>query len=87
MNYEIKFHKTSIKGLKKLDKQTRNRILDQLVLLSENPYNQNLSVKKMQGLDDTYRLRVGFYRVVFSIIKVELIIFVIKVGPRGDMYK
>ena len=41
----------------------------------------------MQGLKDVFRLRVGAYRVVFTIIQEEVLIYVIKIGPRGDVYK
>lgn len=37
MSYEIKFYKEAIKNLRKLDKTTRNRILDHINILSENP--------------------------------------------------
>ncbi|UHA71952.1 type II toxin-antitoxin system RelE family toxin [Paenibacillus sp. 481] len=86
MNYEIKFYKEAIKNIRKLDKATRNRILDHLHILSENPRSPELDIKKMQGIENHFRLRVGSYRVVYSIFKDQLIIVVIKVGSRGDVY-
>lgn len=87
MNYAIKFHKNAIKAIQKLDKSTRNRILDQISILSENPRSPELNTKKMQGTKNQFRLRVGSYRIVYSILNDELIIIIIRVGSRGDIYK
>jgi mRNA interferase RelE/StbE len=87
MNYEIKFLKDAFKYLQKQDLITRNRILDHLKILSEDPKHIELDIKRMQGIENQFRLRVGSYRVVYSIIDNELIIIVIKIGARGDVYK
>ena len=87
MSYEIKFYKEAYKNLHKQDNKTRNRILDHLSLISENPRDPELDIKKMQGVDNQFRLRIGSFRVVYSIHNNELIVIVIKLGPRGDVYK
>ncbi|WJH36608.1 type II toxin-antitoxin system RelE/ParE family toxin [Paenibacillus sp. CC-CFT747] len=87
MNYEVKFYKDAIKTLQKLDRVTRNRILDHINILSENPRHPELDIKKMQGVHDQFRLRIGSYRVVFSVFNDQLIVVVIRIGSRGDVYK
>ena len=87
MNYEVKFYKDALKSIRKLDPLTRNRILDHINILSENPRNPELDIKTMQGFENKFRLRVGSYRVVFSVFKDQLIIVIIRVGSRGDVYK
>ena len=87
MNYEIKFYKDTLKSIQRLDKPTRNRILDHINILSENPKHPELDIKRMQGTVNQYRLRVGSYRVIYSIFNDHLIIVIIKVGSRGDVYK
>ncbi|WNQ11943.1 type II toxin-antitoxin system RelE/ParE family toxin [Paenibacillus aurantius] len=87
MNYEVKFYKDAIKTLQKLDRVTRNRILDPINILSENPNHPELDIKKMQGVPDQFRLRIGSYRVVFSVFNDQLIVVVIRIGSRGDVYK
>jgi len=87
MNYSIEFDKSALKYLHKLDKPTRRRIIHSLQILSENPYNSELDIKRMQGTTDEFRLRVGSYRVVYSLENDKLLIYVIKIASRGDVYK
>ncbi|MBE9916448.1 hypothetical protein G8C92_20735 [Paenibacillus donghaensis] len=56
MNYEIKFLKDAFKYLQKLDSTTRNRILDHLDILAEDPRHPELDIKKMQGIENQFRL-------------------------------
>jgi mRNA interferase RelE/StbE len=67
MSYEIDLSSDSRKYLTKLDKPTRNRILDHLNILSENPRNPELDIKKLQGYLNLFRLRVGSYRILYTI--------------------
>ena len=87
MNYAIKLHNDALRYLQKQDKVTRNRILDHFDILAENPKHPELDIKKMQGVNDRYRLRVGSFRIVYSIHDNELIVIIIKIGSRGDVYK
>lgn len=87
MNYSIEFDKSAFKYLQKLDKPTRTRIVHSLQILSENPLNSELDIKRMQGTIDEFRLRIGNYRIIYSIENDKLLIYVIKIGSRGDVYK
>ncbi|NMO97719.1 type II toxin-antitoxin system RelE family toxin [Paenibacillus lemnae] len=87
MNYEIKFHKDALKNIQKLDKPTRNRILDHIHILADDPKHPELDIKKMQGVNNQFRLRIGSYRVIYSLFNDILVIVIIKVGSRGDVYK
>lgn len=75
------------KQLAKLDKNTRLRIISSLDRLREAyPIGD---IRKMQGYDDLWRLRVGDYRVVMQIDLVTAIITitVIRVGHRKEVYR
>ncbi len=86
MNYKIELSKRSIKYLNKLDQNTRRRISIHIELLSDNPRNSELDIKKLQGESSLYRLRVGNYRILYTIEDNQLIIVVINIAPRGDAY-
>ena len=44
-------------------------------------------VKRLQGQENLYRLRVGPYRIIYAVDHGELVIYVIGAGNRGDIYK
>lgn len=87
MSYSIEIDRIALKYLKKLDKPTRTRIYNHLKILSQDPYHSELDIKRMQGTTDEYRLRIGTYRVIYSVENNRLLIYIIKIGPRGDVYK
>jgi mRNA interferase RelE/StbE len=83
MKYEVKWTETSLDQLKKLDKAIADRIIDKVEKISERPFN---FVKKLKKFN-LFRLRVGDYRVIMSIEKEKMIIFVLEVGHRRVIYK
>ena len=83
MSYEITLTATSRKQFKKLEKDIQERIVKALERIRIRP---EAHVKKLIG-DLGYRLRVGEYRVILDIEKDKLIILVIKIGHRKNIYK
>ncbi len=59
-------------------------MLNAVEKLAENPYPPG--VRKLSGAQHTYRIRVGDYRIIFSIFAAELVIEIIRVGHRKDVY-
>ena len=83
MTYEIHFTDKAYKQLKKLEKDDQERIIKSLERIRIRP---EAFVTKI--IDDTgYRLRVGNYRVIIDIEKEKLIILVLMVGHRKNIYK
>jgi mRNA interferase RelE/StbE len=80
-NYHIKLTRKAEKFIKKQDKDTQKRIVKSIVELPKG------DIKKLKGMDEIYRLRVGDFRVLFEKNDQELIIIVIDVGNRGQIYK
>lgn len=81
--YEIEFSQTAEKQLFKLEKEVQIRIISTLERIRVRPYPH---VKKL--VDSPYfRLRVGMYRLILDIKEHKLIIFVIEVGHRKNIYK
>ncbi|HDF2343079.1 TPA: type II toxin-antitoxin system RelE/ParE family toxin [Morganella morganii] len=83
--YNVKFSPKAEKELKKLDNVYRKRLLNKLVLLKENP-RSGPNIKSMQGTTNRYRYRMGDIRAIYDIIDDELVVLIVKVGWRGDIY-
>ena len=85
--YSVLFKKSAQKELVKLAPKIQARVLDAISFLRLNPYSENLNIKKLKGADFLYRLRVGDYRVVYEVNENVLIITVIKLGHRKEVYR
>ena len=82
--YKIFFKKSVEKDFKKIPKKYLLKILEKIDELKINPKPDGS--EKLTGYD-LYRIRQGSYRIVYSIQDQELIIWVIKVGHRKEIYK
>ncbi len=86
--YQVKYHKRVLKFLKKQPKDVKERIIKIFDSLKQNPFNHtNFDIKPLKGFDNIFRLRIGKFRIIFEIKKTELLIYVIAIGSRGDIYK
>lgn len=85
MKYSVKLKPQAEKQLKKLDKKQAERITIAIAALAFNP--RPAASLKMSGYDDVYRLRVGDYRILYEIHDSVLLIQVVRVGHRKDVYK
>lgn len=81
--YELIYSDSALKQLEKLDKDTRERIVSVLERLRIRP--ESCDIKKLIGMPG-YRLRVGDYRVIFDMEKDKLIILVLQIGHRKNIY-
>jgi mRNA interferase RelE/StbE len=61
-------------------------VVGKIEQLAENPYAPNNNIKRLRS-ESRYRLRVGNWRVLYEIHDDILVIEVIKIGPRGGMYR
>lgn len=88
MSYRLLLHKNVTQFLEKCPVKQKQQLKQKLELLKQNPHqNKQLDIKAMQGYECLYRLRVGQYRLIYQIKQSELIVFVLKAGGRGDVYK
>jgi len=86
MCYRIEVRPSVEKTLGKIrDLRLRKRIDDAFNKLAENP--RRMGVEKMAGPENRYRFRVGDYRIIYEIHDVLLIVLILAVGDRKDIYR
>lgn len=84
-SYEIEITKTAEQQLRRLDRPVQIRLLKAIGKLSADPRPRG--VRRLKGYSDVLRVRVGAYRVIYSVEDVRLVVIVLKVGQRGDFYR
>jgi mRNA interferase RelE/StbE len=83
--YRIDFKDSARRELTALPFALRKRIDARLLFLTENP--RPVGIKKLAADEDLYRLRVGDYRIIYQIHDEVLLVLVVKVGPRREVYR
>jgi mRNA interferase RelE/StbE len=87
VKYGFDFRPAARRQLRALPQAAAMGILSALTPLGEDPRRLDADTKKLSGPDDLYRLHVGIYRVIYQIRDSELIILVVHVGHRRDVYR
>jgi mRNA interferase RelE/StbE len=82
--YRVIIKLSADKQIGRLSSRIRRRISDALDGLAENP--RPCGSKKLKGAEDLWRIRVGDYRVIYTIRDDELIVLVVRVAHRKDVY-
>ncbi len=85
MSYKVKILRGALKQLKKIPSEIQERIQIKIDDLATEP-RQN-GVKKLKGKENAYRIRVGDYRVIYDIFDDLLVVNVVEVGHRKNIYK
>ena len=81
--YSLQFKRKAIKALARINEPYYSAILNAIDALTENPRPQGS--KKLTGREG-YRIRIGTYRVIYDIFDETLIIVIVNLGSRGDVY-
>ena len=88
LSYKIFLSKQADKFLNNQKIDIKERIGSVLSKLSDNPFPiTEYEVKKLQGLINTFRIRLGYIRIVYEILKDEREINILKIDFRGSVYK
>ncbi len=83
--YQIEWKKSALRELKQLDRKSIPRVISAVESLSTGPFPSG--VRKLQGSDNTYRVRIGQYRIVYEIFQGKIVIVIIRVRHRKDAYR
>jgi mRNA interferase RelE/StbE len=84
MAYSILIERSAQKSLAKISQPFQNRIIEAIQSLADNP--RPSGVKKLTGRD-AWRLRISTYRVIYEIHDDKLVVLVISIGHRRDIYR
>ena len=85
MKYTVRMDSRTRKTLDRLPGDMHGRVLRKLNALEENP--RPFGVEKLAGPEDLYRVRVGDWRIVYAIRDQELVVIVIRIGNRREVYR
>lgn len=85
MTYEVALTPMAARALRKLDPQVRRRVQAAIELLSEEP--RPPAAKPLVGGAGEWRVRTGDYRIVYEIHERRLLVLVLRLGHRRDVYE
>jgi mRNA interferase RelE/StbE len=83
--FEIRYDARAAKELRKLDRAVARRIATAVEALASDP--RPAGVRRLTGATDLCRIRVGDYRVVYAIRDAELLVLVVRVAHRRQVYR
>jgi len=84
-SYEIEISRTAERQLKKLAEEDQLRVARAVLALTDQPRPRG--ARKLTGYDEVFRIRVGRFRVLYSVSDTRLVILVLKIGHRSDVYR
>ena len=85
MPYSILLAPSAERQLKSFSVPDQKRLAKRMKSLQDTPCPQG--VKRLTGVEDLYRIREGDYRIIYTIRDKELIILVVKIGHRREVYR
>ncbi|HEX8161879.1 MAG TPA: type II toxin-antitoxin system RelE/ParE family toxin [Pyrinomonadaceae bacterium] len=83
--FTIEWKRSAVKELRALPKEAAARILEAVEGLRADQFPAG--ARKLAGAEHTFRIREGSYRVVYSVVASRLVVEVIRVGHRKDVYR
>lgn len=83
--YEVRFKPSVAKDLRGIPRSDVRRILARIEALRDDP--RAAGSEKLVGPEAVYRVRQGVYRIVYSIHDEQVVVEVIRVGHRGEVYR
>jgi mRNA interferase RelE/StbE len=87
VKYAFRWRERAVRQLRTIPQPAAMAILRALTPLGDDPRRPGADVRKLAGYDDRYRLRVGDYRVIYDVMDAQLVILVVGVGHRREIYR
>ena len=83
--YKVELKRGPEKFIRKQSRKIQSQIISVLRKLGSNP--RPSQAKKLIGMEDLYRIRAGDYRIVYKIQNKKLIVIVVRIAHRKEVYK
>lgn len=84
-SYEVQIARRALRVLATLPRKEQQRVRAAIDLLADNPRPPGCT--KLSGEDSAYRVRVGVYRIVYEVIDDRLLVHVVRIGHRREVYR
>ncbi len=85
--YRVEFTRSAGKEFLGLRREVQEKVLESIEVIRRNPATTLVQIRKLSGLESVYRFRVGDFRVVYELRARQLVILVIKIGDRREVYR
>ena len=86
MKYRLVYSREAARYLRRLPPNRSKQIVSALESLAADARKAHPNWKRLKGDEDRWRLRIGAYRAICQLRAGELVVLVLKIGPRGDIY-
>ncbi len=83
--YKIEWKSSAVNELRRLNRLIIPRIIEAVEALSSNPFPSG--VRKLRGGEHSYRIRVGDYRVIYTVFKNQSLLQIARIRHRKDVYR
>ena len=84
--FKVTYNRQAERVMLKMPKNLAKRIRHKMAIVAQDPYGSHNNVTKLKDRPG-YRLRVGDWRVIYKIIDDQVCILVVKIAPRGSVYR
>ena len=81
----LEISRTAEQQLRSLPVEAQRRLAHAMLALPDDPFPPGS--RKLSGYDDVFRIRVGVYRVIYDVADAALVIIILKIGHRKDVYR
>ena len=83
--YTVQFKPLALRQMEKLPREAQRRVAAKIEALRDDPFSPG--AKKMAGISDAWRIRFGDYRVVYQVHRGILLVLVLAIGHRREVYR
>ena len=87
MKYAFRWRERAVRQLTAIPPTAALTILRAMTPLGDDPRRPDANLKKLAGYQDRYRLRAGDYRVIYDVTGAQLVILIVGVGHRREIYR